>query len=427
MALVLFDGVRQQTFLPISLTRALFDLKIGCKTSFEHYNSQPLKLLTNDYLQDITRVRHHSSEVNDWGYDKDDIYINSLSIINDNELKKLSKRNDPFVLKNGNKILVGRLHQKDTEHITNCVINGKDLNVRELEVDKTEIDIVPALGIFYENIWSLTSDFPRVLSSQLMEMSKVIANKDNYKIPHHAKVKGNGPPYIHANSVVDEQAVLDTTDGAIWIETGADIAQSTIYGPSFIGAGTIIKPYSIVSHSYIGKNCRVAGEVDTSIVLDYSNKSHSGYIGHSFVGDWVNFGANTATSDLKMTYGNISVSNYENNMKTDTGFIKLGSFFGDMVKTSIGTNIYGGLRLGVASHLHGFVTQDVPSFVIYGQGIGAETVEMELDSAIRTQKRMMSRRDTEMTSEHEALIRQLFSRTSGDRLGKSIGAKKFRL
>src|SRR6266498_1026796 len=130
MALVLFDGVRRQTFFPISLTRALFDLKIGCKTSFEHYNSQPLKLLTNDYLQDITRVRHHSTEINDWGYDKDDIYINSLFIINDNELKKLSKRNDPFVLTNRNRVLVGRLHQKDTEHITNCLIDGKDLNVR---------------------------------------------------------------------------------------------------------------------------------------------------------------------------------------------------------------------------------------------------------------------------------------------------------
>jgi UDP-N-acetylglucosamine diphosphorylase / glucose-1-phosphate thymidylyltransferase / UDP-N-acetylgalactosamine diphosphorylase / glucosamine-1-phosphate N-acetyltransferase / galactosamine-1-phosphate N-acetyltransferase len=427
MALVLFDDVRRQTFFPISLTRALFDLKIGCKTSFEHYNSQPLKLLTEDYLEDITKVYHNSTQVNNWGYDKDDIYLNSLFIINDHEIIKLSKRNDPFVLIYGNTILVGRMNQKDSEYIRDCVINGKNLNVRQLEANRTEVYDILALGSFYENIWSLTSDFPRVLSSQLMEMSKDIENKNKSEIHHHKRVKGNGPLCLHANSVVDEQAVLDTTDGAIWIEAGADIAQSTIYGPSFIGADTKIKPYSIVSHSYIGKNCRIAGEVDTSIVSDYSNKSHSGYIGHSFVGDWVNIGANTVTSDLKMTYGNISVSTYDKNMKTDTGFIKLGSFFGDMVKTSIGTNIYGGLTLGVASHLHGFVTQDVPSFVVYGQGIGAETVEMELDSAIRTQKRMMSRRDKEMTSEYEALIKQLFNRTSDVRLGKGIRAKKFRL
>jgi len=130
---------------------------------------------------------------------------------------------------------------------------------------------------------------------------------------------------------------------------------------------------------------------------------------------------------LKMTYGNISVSSDDRNSKTDTKLLKLGSFFGDMVKTSIGTNIYGGLRLGVSSHLHGFVTSDVPSFVIYGHGIGAENVEMELESAIRTQKRMMSRRNVEMSHEYESLIVDVFQRTAEQRAEKGIAAKKFKL
>jgi hypothetical protein len=74
--------------------------------------------------------------------------------------------------------------------------------------------------------------------------------------------------------------------------------------------------------------------------------------------------------------------------KVDSGLIKLGAFLGDMAKTSIGTNIYGGLRIGVSSHVHGgFVTQDIPSYVIFGAGIGTENVELELSSAIRTQKK----------------------------------------
>ena len=65
--------------------------------------------------------------------------------------------------------------------------------------------------------------------------------------------------------------------------------------------------------------------------------------------------------------------------KVDSGLIKLGAFFGDMAKTSIGTNIYGGIRIGVSSHVHGgFVTRDIPSYVIFGAGIGAENVELEL-------------------------------------------------
>lgn len=428
MTLVLFDGTNRNSFYPISLTRALFDLNIGCKTSFEHFSQQPLKLLTEGYLEDITRTRHNSTQLNQWGYDKDDIYLNSLFMIKDIKIKELFKRNDPFVLINRNNILVGRFNQKDSEYIRNSVIGSKELIVRQLEADKMVVEDTHDLGVFYDNIWSLTASFPEILTSQLMEMSKDATNKDNFNSPpNYPKVRGNGPLYIEADSIVDDQAVLDTTEGAIWIGAGAEIAQSTIYGPAFIGKDTKLKPYSIVSNSHIGKNCRIAGEVDSSTVSDYSNKSHAGYIGHSFVGEWVNIGANTSTSDLKMTYGNISVSTYREREKIDTGLIKLGSFFGDMVKTSIGTNIYGGLQLGIASHLHGIVTQDVPSFVIYGQGIGAENVEMDLESAIRTQERMMSRRDMEITPEYEKLIRLIFKNTSDDRLRKGISSKKFRL
>jgi sugar nucleotidyltransferase family protein len=88
MTLVLFDGTDRNSFYPISLTRALFDLKIGYKTSFEHFSLQPLKLLTEDYLEDITRTRHSSTQVNNWGYDKDDIYLNSLFMIKDIKIKE---------------------------------------------------------------------------------------------------------------------------------------------------------------------------------------------------------------------------------------------------------------------------------------------------------------------------------------------------
>src|SRR5574341_1843895 len=36
-----------------------------------------------------------------------------------------------------------------------------------------------------------------------------------------------------------------------------------------------------------------------SVFQGYANKQHDGFVGHSFVGEWVNLGANTNTSDLK--------------------------------------------------------------------------------------------------------------------------------
>jgi hypothetical protein len=65
--------------------------------------------------------------------------------------------------------------------------------------------------------------------------------------------------------------------------------------------------------------------------------------------------------------------------------------------------------------------------VIFGQGLGSENVEMELTSAVRTQKRMMSRRNIELTVEYQKMIERVFKRTAIDRSDKRIKAKKFRI
>jgi len=157
--------------------------------------------------------------------------------------------------------------------------------------------------------------------------------------------------------------------------------------------------------------------------LDYTNKSHLGYLGHSYVGEWVNLGASTVTSDLKMTYGTISMM--VDKEKKDTRTIKLGSFFGDMSKTSIGTNIYCGLKIGVSSHVYGNIFDDVPSYVIYGQGIGSENAEMNISSAIKFQKRMMSRRNVDMSLEYENMMKALFEMTINERKKQKVRSKKF--
>jgi hypothetical protein len=108
----------------------------------------------------------------------------------------------------------------------------------------------------------------------------------------------------------------------------------------------------------------------------------------------------------------------------DTGQNKLGSFFADMCKTSIGALIYSGRRIGVSSHLHGLVAQDVPSFTIYG-GAGAKNSELELRSAIETQRRMMSRRSQTMSKAYEQMIRDVFSMTSAGRKRSGVRKTKF--
>lgn len=245
------------------------------------------------------------------------------------------------------------------------------------------------------------------------------------KVAGGVKVIGKNPVYVDKTSKIDEGTILDVTDGGIYIGPESVIHQSSIYGPAYIGFSSQIKPYSIINSSYIGNNCRIGGEIESSIILDYTNKSHLGYLGHCYVGEWVNMGANTITSDLKMTYGTISMK--IGNEKKDTNTIKLGSFFGDMAKTSIGTNIYCGMKIGVSSHVHGNIFNDVPSYVIYGQGVGSENAEMDISSAIKFQKRMMSRRNVNMSLSYESMMRELFDVTRNERKEYGVRSKRFTL
>ena len=60
-------------------------------------------------------------------------------------------------------------------------------------------------------------------------------------------------------------------------------------------------------HAASARRAASAARSPSSIILGFSNKSHEGFMGHSYVGKWVNLGAGTTTSNLKNTYGEISV------------------------------------------------------------------------------------------------------------------------
>jgi UDP-N-acetylglucosamine diphosphorylase/glucosamine-1-phosphate N-acetyltransferase len=243
-------------------------------------------------------------------------------------------------------------------------------------------------------------------------------------VSHGVTVIGEGKVTIGQGATVEEGTVLDTRKGGIVIGPEAHISPSRITGPAYIGGATQVKQFALVEASFIGYNCRISGEVEHSIISDHSNKAHDGFLGHSYVGEWVNIGAMTTTSDLKMTYGNIKMDDGLGK-KVDTGTSKVGSFFGDMCKTSIGTLIYSGRRIGVSSHLHGLVAQDVPSFAIYGSSIGASNVELEFESALETQKKVMARRNQRLTKAFEEMMRHVFSITAEERKKQKVRRAKF--
>src|SRR5205085_8278996 len=113
---------------------------------------------------------------------------------------------------------------------------------------------------------------------------------------------------IDPTARLDPMVVVDTTGGPVVIDAEVVVhAFSRLEGPCYVGPGCQVLGAKVRAGTSLGPGCRVGGEVDASIILGRSNKYHDGFLGHSYVGEWVNLGAGTHTSDLRNDYGPGSV------------------------------------------------------------------------------------------------------------------------
>ena len=210
--------------------------------------------------------------------------------------------------------------------------------------------------------------------------------------------------YTARGAQIHRMVFLDATDGPIYIDAGAEIRPfSSIIGPSYIGAGTIVDRAKIIRSS-IGPHCRIGGEVEASVFQGFSNKYHEGFIGHSYIGEWVNLGALTTNSDLKNNYGPVRIQIGKN--EVDTGVTKLGCFVGDHAKLGIGTLIPTGAVIGSFVNFAGggMMPRYVPDFKWV---IGNKQDTYDLGKAIKTAQTVLSRRNVQMSHQYEQLIRTL--------------------
>jgi len=184
-------------------------------------------------------------------------------------------------------------------------------------------------------------------------------------------------------------------------------------GPLYAGPGTrVIEHAAIKDGVSLGHTVKIGGEVEASVIEPYTNKQHHGFLGHSYLGSWINLGAGTCNSDLKNTYGTINVEYGDE--KVATGMQFLGCVIGDYSKTAINTGIFTGKVIGVCSMLYGFVTSNVPSFVNYARLFG-QTSLLPADIMINSQRRMFARRKVEQRECDRQLITDMYQRTRHER------------
>src|SRR5438105_2342679 len=186
-------------------------------------------------------------------------------------------------------------------------------------------------GRWMNEVW----DYVATLTDQLTEDIPLRAKLLDATAKTNATTIGEHGVFVEEGADIGPQVVLDASGGPILIRRGAMIAPFTyLIGPIAVGRDSQILGDRVATSS-IGDQCKVRGEFSNSIMLGHSNKGHAGFVGHSYVGRWVNLGALTTTSNLKNTYGPVQLWTPSGVRATGQQF--LGTLFGDHANTGIGT------------------------------------------------------------------------------------------
>ena len=160
----------------------------------------------------------------------------------------------------------------------------------------------------------------------------------------------------------------------------------------------------IYGGSSIGPICKVGGEIESSIFQAYSNKQHDGFLGHSYVGEWVNLGADTNNSDLKNNYKNVFQYSYETGELFDSGTQFMGCLIADHVKIGINCSLNTGLVIGLGANIYGnkLFSGFVPDFS-WGEADSLNTYR--IDEFLDTAGKVKSRRRLELEQIESELLK----------------------
>lgn len=402
MHVVIFEGSRWHTFAPLSLSRPVFMLKTGTGTLLDK------------------QIRHlRPTRLSLWVRPEQEAFVRERVVP---KLKVPTTVNvplddEPALLVSGRTV---HLAQYEYPPHAGVCTDAENLHVRSAYVQ------MPGLG--YSDVAGRTDRWLKILElPHMMQQSRLVENlwdliswneeslvEDAMQFGQSQGSKGKPAGKYHL--VRDEEvfvgddvklcpgAVLDASKGPVVVDRHAKIgANSVLEGPCYIGPYAEIRAVSLIRPgTSIGIMAKVGGEVSNSIIMGYTNKAHDGYLGDSYVGKWVNLGAGTTTSNLKNTYGEITMD--MGKKKVPTGRRRLGALIGDHTKTAILTRLMTGTYIGFCTMLaeSGATARFVPSYSFWS---GRERETFRLDKAIDVTRRVFQRRDRAWTETDEAIMR----------------------
>lgn len=390
-----FEDDLLSKFHPLTLTRPLFDLRTGILTLGEkwnrklgQYSGEPQGLLRNHLKGLFTETVPETDPV---------LWINPRFLPSDSLVDEISALDLNHALLCKGKPVAALLSKEIHRSWTNSGINLQNVTVNNSSSE-------PANEL--KNIWDLFLLNGEEIHADIKTIGSLNEiDPGNYPGVHFA---GKEKIFAEKGVKIEPGCVIIAEKGPVFLGNEVTImANSVIRGPVAVCDHSTVKAGTkIYEETTIGPVCKVAGEISNSVFHSYCNKAHDGFVGNSLFGQWCNLGADTNTSNLKNNYSSIRITDWESGEEYETGQQFIGTIMGDHSKTGINAMLNTGTVCGVSCNL--FASGYPPKFIPSFSWVSNDAMNRyKIDKAIETMRRMMARRNVELTTEYEMMMRTL--------------------
>jgi len=391
MIITVFEDSNYSSLFPLNINRASCELRCGAFTNLERINNllsteDSIQLVVRDELTTLMKERYPNLTVNPEMVSQG-IWLNGRGLWNENKLIEITSSRS--YTNNG---------------ILMAIQNHEDIPLTEFHqyLDSASLVSTEIVIQFIKNVWD----------GIFLQSEVIAADAQNFidynqgDIHPTVAIENGDNVFIDGGASVRAGSVLDASAGPIIIADNAYIdIGSLIQGPVYIGPGCVINPGTkLRGNVTLGPQCKIGGEVEDVIFQGFSNKQHDGFLGHSYIGEWVNLGANTNNSDLKNNYGLIRL--VINGEEIETGQQFLGTLMGDYSRTGISTMLNTGTIIGLGANIFGEGFQDkyIPSFR-WGKN---DTTELE--KFFGTIEKMKQRRGKSLSPNEKIYLTKLYEK-----------------
>jgi len=399
MKIILFDDVNYRHFYPITYTRSTSDLRVGILKLRQRLNlyldNTDNYIVIADYLEDIYRERHPDWYINQLPEDEI-LLVNTRTKINEELTKRiLNLPLDHYLTSNGS--LVAARLEVDEQALVADQVEALLIGMREEKLDD---------DVLWNWLWNLISENGEYINK---DFEMVFNDKDNsFETEMGVTILNPYNVWIGENVTIKPGVVIDGSEGPVVLDEGCLLMPNcVITGPVYIGKKSVIKAgATIYENTSIGPVCKIGGEVEGCIIQGYVNKQHTGFLGHSYLGEWINLGAGTSNSDLKNNYKPIKVHSIHHEEKIETGMRFLGCLIGDHCKIGINSTINSGSVIGFGCNIYGetMVKDFIPNL---RWGESSKLYGYQKDKFIETVSLVKQRRGLSLSDSEKELYMKL--------------------